>query len=635
MRNSILNKILALILSAAMIFSLSLTLVGCSMASGGADEDGSGDGNTGEADKGDIGSAADTSDYHDKLIAPTYKEYPRTTVNFSEIAYERPNFEVVIAEFTNAIAVIEANSISFEEQIDAVTALEDGYAKVLTMYSLANIYNSKDSSEAFWNTEYSYITANYPEFAGIVEDLFVAAANSPHAERFESEYFGEGLIEDYKDGGNLTETMIKLWADEEALEAEYSSLSTATIEVNYKGTYATVDSILADYLTKYGENSSEYLAAYTACMQEYDKKSEELSRDIFINLIKVRRLIADELGYETYMTYAYESYGRDYTAEQVSKLLDDISDYVIPVYSVLSYYVFNSYFQTNLPSEITLDTLINNGYKTVESIDTELADIYNYMLLFKLYDIETSRVNRQSGAFTAYLDSYDAPFIFMSASGTVSDYSTLIHEFGHFSDSFINFNSSTSIDQKEISSQGLEYLSLLYLDDVLSAKDIQYLTYDMLCGALETLIYQGFYAKIEELIYALPYEQITEENLNAAVVQSANIFGLNTKYVNDISVAFIPHLFIYPFYVQSYCTSIIPALEIYFMEIDESGSGLEAYKKIIDRTESDLTLVETIESAGLASPFDDGVIRNLSDRIYYKIIGSHYYDDNSSDDSAA
>ncbi len=646
MHKGILNKIFALLLILSFIFSISATLSGCAMpgATLGGNSDDNQDGadagaSSGTEDNGEnsIGGASGGSetDYHDKIIAPSYKEYLKKTVKFEEIVYKRPDFESIINDFRTVISLIEENSISYEEQIKKIEELEDGYDNILTMYSLANIYNSKDTSEEFWNTEYSFVSENYPAFAGAIEDLYVAAANSPHAEKFENDYFGSGLIEEYKDGGSLTDNMIKLWADEEALEAKYSSISTSTVKVTYKNEEDTVDNILSGYLNKYGENSKEYLAAYSACMQEYQAKSDDMCRVIFIDLMKIRRLIADELGYQSYKTYAYESYGRDYSEAAISSFLDDIAEYAVPVYQMLSFFVFDSYFSTTLPSDITLDNVINNSYDAISKVDDELADIYNYMLLFELFDIELSEVNRLDGAFTSYLNSYEAPFIFISAYGDITDYSTLMHEFGHFADAYINSNSSTSIDQSEISSQGLEYLMLLYLSNTLTVKDSKYLTYSMLSGALETLIYQGFYARIEELIYALPYDDITEKNLNAAVVAAAKDFGLNEEYVNDISVAFIPHLFIYPFYVQSYCTSVIPALELYFMEIDEAGSGFEAYKKIINRTEADLDFVETVESAGLTSPFAEGVIRDIVDRIHFKVLGSHFYGNSDIDGASA
>lgn len=632
------KRLISLVLVVALCSSFLFTLASCSMGGGnegneiGGSAEGEsqfGSGNEEAPENGDDGG-----DYHSKITAPTYKEYPRDTINFGEIEYKRPNFEAVIADFSDVIYLIQRNELSYDEQLARIEALEVGYGNILTMHSLANIYNSKDTSSSFWNAEYAYVTRNYPAFARIIEKLFVTAANSPYAEQFE-EYFGDDLIEEYKDGGNLTDELVALWTEEEKLEAEYLSISTATVKVSYKGKTDTVDNILSEYLSKYGETSLEYITASGVCMQEYKAKTDELSKEILIELIKIRRLIADELNIDSYMGYAYDKYGRDYEPQQMKKFYDDVSKYVVPVYASLASLVFYSYFQTTLPSEVTLDTVINETYSAIKVKDEELADIYNYMLLFNLFDIEKASVNRQNNAFTAYLNDYDAPFIFISASGNVTDYSTLIHEFGHFADAYINDNSSTSIDRKEISSQALEYLMLLNMGDALHSKDLQYLTYSMMSGALETLIYQGFYGKLEELIYALPYDMITEENLNSAVVESATLFGLNTDYVNDISVAFIPHIFIYPFYVQSYCTSILPALEMYFMESTEKGSGFAAYKNIIDRTENDLDFVSSIEAAGLTSPFKDGAIRDIADDIHYAVVGIHFFiNDDAANDAA-
>ena len=622
MQKSILAKIISLALALILLFSLSLCLVACNK--GGDDDDDSSDNQNAEGGDENENSKP-KEDYHSKVVVPAYKDFERGTVDFKDVSYSRPDFEAVIAKISSVTDVIEENTLTFEEQIRKITELEDDYNNVLTMYAFANIYNSKDSSSKYWNDEYSYITSGYPKFAESIEDMFVAAANSPHAERFEEEYFGDELIEKYKDGGKFTDEMIELWAKEEALESAYSSLSTATVEVTYRNVTDSVDNILAFYRDKYGETSTEYLKAYTVCMGEYDEKVDEKSLEIFMDLIKLRHEIASELGHNSYMDYGYEVLDRDYSKEQLSRFLDDVCEYVVPAYLRLKYFVLTPYFMSNEPSEISLDVLINNGYTVLSEVDSELGNIYHYMLQHGLYDIELSETNRNDGAFTTYLDTYNAPFIFMSASGNVSDYSTLFHEFGHFADGYINYNSQTSIDCKELSSQGLEYLMLLKLGDTLDAKDMQYLTLRQLSNAMETLIYQSFYAKLEELIYELPSDSITEEKLNEQVVIAAEKFGLNTEYVNDISVAFIPHIFLYPFYVQSYAVSVVPALELYFKELENERSGLMSYRIMIERNEVDLSFEEALENAFLTSPFEDGILRTITDKIYYHLSGQHIY----------
>ncbi len=625
------RKIISLLLVFILIFSSSLTLVSCNIAEDSTGDGASGDSGTSGGGSGDgSGDTKPKEDYHDKIKVPEYKDYERDTINFSDITYERPNIDAAISAFNNVIGLIEENTISFEDQIAAIEALEPTYSSILTMNAFAQIYNSKDSSNEFFATEHAYISENYPAFAQTIEKMYVAAANSPHAERFEDEYFGEELIEEYRDGGILSDNMVKLLADEAALEAQYSSISTATTEVTFKGDTDTVDNLLGKYKRLYAEGSKEYTTAYTAIMQAYEYKVEDICTEIFVSLVQIRRLIADELGHDSYITYAYDNFERDYTPSQMSAFLDDISEHILPAYAQLYSYVFYYYFLEATPGELQLDTLINGTYDTLEIMDEELHEAFSYMLQHKLYDVELTETNRMPGAFTTYLYDYNAPFIFMSASGDASDYSTLFHEFGHFADYYINYGDDTSIDQSEVSSQGLELIMLEYLSGRLSEDDAQYLKYNALCSALEVLIYQGFYARCEELIYSIPYDDITKANLDRAVTTAAGEFGFNTKYVNSISFIFMTHTFLYPFYVQSYCTSVVPALELYFMECEEEGAGLAAYLKVIDRNcETELTFEETLVAAGLSSPFEEGLLAKLADDIYYAIMGAHINKDKS------
>ena len=635
MHKRILNSVLSLLLCLALAFSVSATLISCSIAK---DEDASADNdkqNGSNAPESPEAEGPETdSSYHDKIKIPEYKDYGRSTVNFTDITYERPNYAAAINLFRQVISDIEQNQLSYEEQLAKITELEDDYNTVLTMYSLANIYNSKDSSVKFWNDEYAAVTSGYPAFAEVIEDLFVAAANSPHAENFEKDYFGDGLIEEYKDGGKFTDAMIEFWAKEEALEAEYSSLSTDSFEITYNGATDTVDNLLKFYSDKYGEGSREYLSHSSMIISNYQKKLKDAQLRIFIELIKVRKSIANELGNDSYLDYGYEALARDYSSEEASKFLDDIAEYIVPVYQLLSFSVFIPYFYPGgldkSPIEATqlpLDKLVNDGYELMGEIDAKLGDIYGYMLQHGLYDIELYENNRRGGAFTTYLENYNAPFVFISAGGDISDYSTLFHEFGHFADAYINNNSDISIDQKEISSQALEFLTLLRMDGKLSAKDQLYLKYSMFWNALETLIIQGFYAKAEELIYSLDYDDITESNINAQVKKAAEKFELNSKSIDISTLLGVQHLFIYPFYVQSYAVSIAPALEIYFMEAEKSGAGLEAYLKLIDRNDENLTLVESVTASGITSPFKKDYLRDLANKIYKSILGKNYYED--------
>ena len=247
------------------------------------------------------------------------------------------------------------------------------------------------------------------------------------------------------------------------------------------------------------------------------------------------------------------------------------------------------------------------------------------MLQHGLFDCARPSDNRYDGAFSTYLDAYNAPFLFATLDGGVSDYTTLAHEFGHFFDAYINFGDTTSLDLSEVSSMALEFLTLSALKEGLSSEDYKYLTYTELESAMSAMIFQGFYSLFEHYAYALDYEDITEENLVVLMQRAAEEMGLDLSGEETIEPVIITHTVIYPFYVQSYCTSAAVALDIYYTELESEGAGLMAYKDLILRESGDADFEKQLEDAMLSSPFKSKFLKELADKIHYQVLGSHYF----------
>ena len=177
------------------------------------------------------------------IAVPNYKDFGRDTVNFTEIVYESPDVEDLIEDFNSATARISANELPFDEQLEGILALEDGYNAYLTMYTLAEINNSRDSSNEFWLEEYTYLSTNSSAFSQAVEDLYVAAAQSPHKSDFEEEYFGVSL-DDYVDGGVYTDELVALLTAESELIARYNGFSTDTVIITVNGEEGAVKQLM-------------------------------------------------------------------------------------------------------------------------------------------------------------------------------------------------------------------------------------------------------------------------------------------------------------------------------------------------------------------------------------------------------
>ena len=578
----------------------------------------------------------DSSESDDKssIIVPPHLDYGRDTVSFNDIEYSRPDANSLIEGFNNVAELITEGKEEYDALLNSICALEPEYSKYSTMFNYAYIMNSKDKSNAYWNEEYDFISSSEPQLIKAVEALFVAAATSEHSESFETDYFGVGALAEYKDGGKFTDTLVKLLEKETELENQYSSLSTATVKITYKGKTDTAEAHInrIDTDSAYGEAERE--AAKKQCLNLYEREYNRISKDILVELVKIRSRIATEYGYDSYANLAYEEYGREYSERDAKEFVESLAKYVLPVYLKLNYSVFLPFFNSVSEStKINAARVINSLYDVYEDIDSDLHTVYSYMLEYDLYDYAPSNLNRFEGSFTTYLDDYGTPFVFISANENESDFISLSHEFGHFYDAFVNYGVDASLDLAEVSSISLEFITLLGLEDKLDQETYKYLYYTALDSAMNAIIMQGYYALFEQYAYSIPYSMINEATLTEAARSAAEAIGLSSTL--NLDSVLIPHTVLYPFYVQSYCTATTVALEIFYKECERSGDGLAAYKSLVLRETDGLSFLDELKEAGLTSPFSKDYAKLLADKIHYNLLGSHYYKSSSNESNAA
>ena len=617
------KKLIALLLALSML----LGLCACARPDGG-DEATQPD--AGTEDNGGSTSTGIT------VVVPEYKDYGRDTVDFDKLVYSRPNMQSVIDGFAAATAAVEANATDVADQIETIRALEAPLSGVRSMYALAQIYNNTDSSVEYWQNEYSYISTNYPRLTRSVEDLLVACARSEHRETFEKDYFGYSL-EEYVDGGIYSDEVVALMEQEAALESEYTSISTANVKITYNSSASsdirwsgTVDEVIAMAKDYYKYDTDSYERCLLAIDVLYEKARLEIEKPLFIELLRIRRHIADELDYDSYSELAYESMGYDYSPAEMLTLLTDIGRYAAPVASDLEHTVFQSYFISNVQPKVSRTAVINTLYEVYSKLGGDYKDAYSYMLQHGLYDVAPSGSNRYDGAFTAYIDDNASPYLFMTSTGFIRDYTTLSHEFGHFLDGYVNYGNDASLSVSEISSQALELLTLTKLKNNIHARYYLYLEYYTMFTYLNSvLLTQSFYSAFEHMAYELSYDDITEERLEKTVEDAFTLVFGNEMYIDgDLSYVTIAHTFLYPFYVESYVSAGLVSLDIFFMESSmtgTAGNGFAVYDALIDRGDDELSFIELLDKVGLDSPFSSGKVKEIADNIYFQIVGKRYY----------
>ena len=149
------------------------------------------------------------------------------------------------------------------------------------------------------------------------------------------------------------------------------------------------------------------------------------------------------------------------------------------------------------------------------------------------------------------------------------------------------------------------------------------------------MLFQSFYALFEHYAYDIAYDSISEAELIRAMKRAAEDMGMSSDYFDSLDHVLIPHIMLYPFYVQSYTVSASVSLEIHYVELANDGTGLEAYLELVEREDEDMTMEQHLLEAGLTSPFSKNYLKALADMIHYDIMGSHFYKESTSPDNAA
>ena len=415
-----------------------------------------------------------------------------------------------------------------------------------------------------------------------MDDLLRYCAKSDIADELDEEYFDGYLAENYGDdsSGEYTDEIVELYEQESELQTRYYELSTEMSEVSIRDT------------DKWDEFNAE-------------------AAEIYIDLIKVHRQLADEFGYESYYEMAYEDFGRDYSAEDTEDYVNAIKKYMVPLYkaAIEDGSLYDRYDIGTMRPQRSFKTVKN----CVSDMNDTLAEIMEFMSKYEMYDVSSSS-DKFEGSYTTYLYDVDSPYMLVSPSGNKSDILTIVHEFGHFCDMYSNYNAGYSLDTAEMMSQGLEYLLLCYLDDEDLAEELR--EYKLL-DDLSLYAMQGCYSEFEHRAYALPDEELTVENINALFLEVAEEYGLTDmyypEYLNYIWIQ-IFHLFEYPFYVISYCISDSAAFNIYMEELSDSGSGLDIYMEIVTDSASD-DFLAIIKQHDLPSPLSAKTIKNIAKTI--------------------
>ena len=547
-------------------------------------------------------------------IVSEYNPYGSSWVKFSQMKYERPDIDAVTEQMRSVGAMIDGSDGKTHSYDDLAEKLYAALMKVVdwnSMESLAFIHYSIDTSDAKWAAEVDFYDENNGVYAQELEALYVACAQSEYKEKFENDIFGAGTLDPYVTGPVITDEIAELMQREAELKSQFAAFDYTKEVFTFEGREGTID----QHAARMSESDTD---RYNAMIDKLYEAINKATAPILIELVKVRKEISRLSGYDHYVDYAYENaLYRDYTPAQADALVEQIISKVVPIYvdETSSGRLSSYYAQAMTP--MSAGKVVDSLEAFATSLGKEFKEVYDFMEKYELYyfGYESTQLDN---SLTTYIPLYDSPFILIKGNGAVSDFVEFTHEFGHFTDTYVNYGPNNDLDLSEIASTSLQYILATRADklNLTEAEKRGVVNYQKF-SSVDTYVSQAVYYRFETRLYDMAANELTVENVNKLAADVLREFGLGadaelSSFAYTWSAVY--HFYEQPFYTISYINADFASLQIFALELEQEGSGVEKYVELI-KWDLSMTFIENLERAGLYSPFSKGAVDKLAANI--------------------
>lgn len=533
----------------------------------------------------------------------------RKTIKFDDITYIDMNANA-ITERANTL-LNEFPKADTKRQVEiykALTKLEDDF---YLAYSMTSINQARDTSNIKYKTDMSNSTEARNAVLKAMEKRYELVQKIKYKPEFEK---NAGIVI-----SNLEEPTSAMSDERVALYTEQQNYINEFEEfyfnnsIDYKG-------------SKYSLSQAEYSSdkeLVKIALDYYNKNYKELGT-IFGKLVDVRTRIAKSYGFKNYAEIGYPASGKfTYSPESIEPLRKEIKTYIVPLFNKIRLArngLSNGYKKIDM-SIVNKD--LKNPLESTQDILRRLSpqtrQAFNHMKKYNMFDLE-SRENKNTGAFTAYIDYYDTPFILMNKNDTIDDIETFSHEFGHAFQEFRimkepYFDSNLlTYDLAEIASYGMQVLTSRNYNELLG-KNAEMAELDMLYGYLSILLSTTFLDEFQYIIYSNPNMTIEDRNATYAKLEKQYFPGDISSHpalMNGIVWNNSPHIFETPFYAIDYTMALTTALQIWQISKVDFDTAFTTYMDIIESKYMKYGFEAVVTYSGLESPFKGGFCKSLA-----------------------
>jgi len=489
------------------------------------------------------------------------------------------------------------------------------------------------------NEEYSksyqdFVENIQPQIAPLADQLNKKMVASTFLAQLESEPGFKILIRNLmKDIELFREENIPLFTQINTDTQKYAQISGAMmVEINDKELTLQQASVILQ-----STDRAKREEAYRKISERRLKDKTELD-DLFSKLIGLRHQVSKNAGFTNFRDYMFKSYGRfDYTPKDCFDFHDAIASEVLPILNDLSKERKEKLKVSSLrPWDKVVDPegreplkAFNSGKDLTEKsiecfhrLDPFLGQCLSIMKSMGHLDLE-SRKGKAPGGYNYPLAEIGVPFIFMNATSTMRDMTTIMHEGGHAVHNFLTKDlqlsdfKSPPMEVAELASMSMELISMDAWDIFFpNPEDLRRARREQLEDIIETLPWVATIDQFQHWMYENPAHTQDERNKNWN-----EVFACYADTVTDWSgleegrdYAWQKQLHLYevPFYYIEYGMAQLGAIALWRNYNMDKQKGLEGYMNAL-KLGNLTTIPEIYKAANIKFDFSRKYIKELMD----------------------
>lgn len=545
---------------------------------------------------------------------------------FSELEYIRPNFDAFKKELEETTIKVN-DATSYEVMKDAMLAILERSGELEFMCTIAQIRNTLDTTDEFYEKEVEYITMTAPTTMEANIELNKAILASPYVANLEKEYGKQLLIGMQREIDSFNPDLVPYIQREGLLTTQYQKLM-ATAKIPFEGETLNLYGI-----QKYFENPDRETRkkAFKAYSDFYHDNEEEMEK-IFGELVDIRNKMGRCLGDENFINLGYKQQGRsDYGQDEVAKFREQVREEIVPLCEELykaqarrigvdKIKVYDEKFifpDGNAQPMGDDDFMIDKAREMYHDISKETGEFIDYMIEHELMDLK-NKPNKASTGYMTYLIPLKAPYVFSCFNHTIFDMQVLTHELGH---AFAGYQAmrhqpisnyySESTDIAEIHSMAMEQFAYPYVEQFFG-KDADKYRFAHLQEAVTFVPFGVAVDEFQHIMYANPNLTPKERTLEWRKLEQKYMPW--REYEED---EFMErggywyhklHIFLYPFYYINYTLTTMGAMELKKRYAENKEEAWNDYMKLCNVGGS-LSYLETLRNSNLAIPFEEGSVK--------------------------